>query len=136
MAIIFDANRKIFTIHTKQTTYQMQADANGYLLHLYYGARTKGSMNYLLCYADHGFSGNPYVAGMDRTYSLDALPQEYPSLGTGDYRGVSLNIATADGTECCDPTLIIIKSQKENIICRGFRLSGQRMMRQKRWRLC
>ena len=49
MAITFDANRKIFTIHTKQTTYQMQADANGYLLHLYYGARTKGSMNYLLC---------------------------------------------------------------------------------------
>ena len=43
MAITFDANRKIFTIHTKQTTYQMQADANGYLLHLYYGARTKGS---------------------------------------------------------------------------------------------
>ena len=64
MAITFDANRKIFTIHTKQTTYQMQADANGYLLHLYYGARTKGSMNYLLCYADHGFSGNPYVAGI------------------------------------------------------------------------
>ena len=115
MAITFDANRKIFTIHTKQTTYQMQADANGYLLHLYYGARTKGSMNYLLCYADHGFSGNPYVAGMDRTYSLDALPQEYPSLGTGDYRGVS---------------------QKENIICRDFRLSGQQMMRQKRLRLC
>lgn len=57
MAITFDANRKIFTIHTKQTTYQMQADANGYLLHLYYGARTKGSMNYLLCYADHGFPG-------------------------------------------------------------------------------
>ena len=57
MAITFDANRKIFTIHTKQTTYQMQADANGYLLHLYYGARTKGSMNYLLCYADLGFSG-------------------------------------------------------------------------------
>lgn len=27
MAITFDANRKIFTIHTKQTTYQMQADA-------------------------------------------------------------------------------------------------------------
>ena len=83
MAIIFDANRKIFTIHTKHTTYQMQADAKGYLLHLYYGVRVKGTMDYLLCYADHGFSGNPYAAGMDRTYSLDALPQEYPSLGTG-----------------------------------------------------
>lgn len=106
MAITFDANRKIFTIHTKQTTYQMQADANGYLLHLYYGARTKGSMNYLLCYADHGFSGNPYVAGMDRTYSLDALPQEYPSLGTGDFRNYALNIENADGSQCCNPVYI------------------------------
>lgn len=120
MAISFDANRKIFTIHTKQTTYQMQADANGYLLHLYYGARTKGSMNYLLCYADHGFSGNPYVAGMDRTYSLDALPQEYPSLGTGDYRGVSLNIATADGTECCDPTFDHYKITKGKYHLQGL----------------
>ena len=120
MAITFDANRKIFTIHTKQTTYQMQADANGYLLHLYYGARTKGSMNYLLCYADHGFSGNPYVAGMDRTYSLDALPQEYPSLGTGDYRGVSLNIAAADGTECCDPTFDHYKITKGKYHLQGL----------------
>ena len=55
MAIIFDANRKIFTIHTKHTTYQMQADAKGYLLHLYYGVRVKGTMDYLLCYADHCF---------------------------------------------------------------------------------
>ena len=36
MAIIFDANRKIVTIHTKHTPFQMQADAKGYLLHLYY----------------------------------------------------------------------------------------------------
>ena len=98
----------------------MQADANGYLLHLYYGARTKGSMNYLLCYADHGFSGNPYVAGMDRTYSLDALPQEYPSLGTGDYRGVSLNIAAADGTECCDPTFDHYKITKGKYHLQGL----------------
>ena len=67
----------------------------GYLLHLYYGVRAKGTMDYLLCYADHGFSGNPYAAGMDRTYSLDALPQEYPSLGTGDCRNIALNITSA-----------------------------------------
>ena len=29
-------------------------------------------MDYVLTYADRGFSGNPYAAGMDRTYSLDA----------------------------------------------------------------
>ena len=49
MAIIFAANRKIFTIHTKHTTYQLQADAQGYLLHFYYGVRVNGPMDYLLC---------------------------------------------------------------------------------------
>lgn len=99
MAIIYNPNQKIFTLHTKNTTYQMQVDALGYLLHLYYGQSTAGSMNYLLTYADHGFSGNPYAAGMDRTYSLDALPQEYPSLGTGDYRNIALNIKNSKGIE-------------------------------------
>ena len=120
MAIIFDANQKIFTIHTKHTTYQMQADAKGYLLHLYYGVRVKGTMDYLLCYADHGFSGNPYAAGMDRTYSLDALPQEYPSLGTGDYRGIALNIANASGTECCTPTFDSYKISKGKYCLHGL----------------
>ena len=120
MAIIFDANRKIFTIHTKHTTYQMQADAKGYLLHLYYGVRVKGTMDYLLCYADHGFSGNPYVAGMDRTYSLDALPQEYPSLGTGDCRNIALNITSAVGTECCDPIFNSYKITKGKYSLQGL----------------
>ena len=120
MAIIFDANRKIFTIHTKHTTYQMQADAKGYLLHLYYGVRVKGTMDYLLCYADHGFSGNPYAAGMDRTYSLDALPQEYPSLGTGDCRNIALNITSAVGTECCDPIFNSYKITKGKYSLQGL----------------
>ena len=99
MAIIYNPNKKIFTLHTAHTTYQMQVDPLGYLLHLYYGEKTNSSMDYVLTYADRGFSGNPYAAGMDRTYSLDALPQEYPSLGTGDYRNIALNIKNAKGVE-------------------------------------
>ena len=57
---------------------------------------------------------------MNRTYSLDALPQEYPSLGTGDYRGVSLNIAAADGTECCDPTFDHYKITKGKYHLQGL----------------
>ena len=100
MAIIYNPNKKIFTLHTAHTTYQMQVDPLGYLLHLYYGDKTNSPMDYVLTYADRGFSGNPYAAGMDRTYSLDALPQEYPSLGTGDCRNIALNITSAVGTEC------------------------------------
>lgn len=102
MAITFNETTRIFTLTTAHTTYQMQADAQGYLLHLYYGARTAGEMDYLLNYGDRGFSGNPNSAGNDRTYSLDALPQEYPSLGTGDFRNYALNIENADGSQCCN----------------------------------
>ena len=102
MAIIYNPNKKIFNLHTVHTTYQMQVDSLGYLLHLYYGDKTNSPMDYVLTYADRGFSGNPYAAGMDRTYSLDALPQEYPSIGTGDYRNIALNIKNEKGVESAD----------------------------------
>lgn len=102
MSIIYNSNKKIFSLHTKNTTYQMMVDQYGYLLHLYYGSENSGYMDYALVYADRGFSGNPYVAGNDRKYSLDVLPQEYPTLGTGDYRNYALNIENSDGSQCCN----------------------------------
>ena len=102
MSIIYNPNKRIFTLHTRNTTYQMMIDQYGYLLHLYYGTKNNGLMDYLIMYADRGFSGNPYVAGNDRTYSLDTLPQEYPTLGTGDYRNYALNIENSDGSQCCN----------------------------------
>lgn len=102
MAIYYNQKDQIFTLNTEHTTYQMQVDKFGVLLHLYYGGRIDGSMNYLLTYYDRGFSGNLADAGNDRTYSLDALPQEYPALGTGDYRNMALIIRNADQSECCD----------------------------------
>ena len=104
MAVIYDSENNIFTLHTTNTTYQMKVDSYGYLLHLYYGPRTMGNMEYLLVYMNRSFSGNPNVAGKDVTYSLDVLPQEYPTLGMGDYRAHALNIADAEGVECCNLT--------------------------------
>ena len=102
MAIIFNSEEGIFSLHTKNSTYQMQADALGYLLHLYYGTRTEGTMESLIPTRDRGFSGNPYDAGNNREYSLDLLPQEYPSFGTGDYRSPALIVKNADGSYACD----------------------------------
>ncbi len=104
MSIIYNQNKNIFTLHTKNTTYQMQVDKYGYLLHLYYGARNFGFADDMLTFADRGFSGNPYAAGNDKTYSLDTLPQEYPTLGSGDYRNYALNIENSDGSRCCNLT--------------------------------
>ena len=64
MGIIYNEKAKTFTLHTQNTTYQMQIDAYGFLLHLYYGRKTDGVMDYLLTYADRGFSGNPHDTGM------------------------------------------------------------------------
>lgn len=102
MSIIFDKGRKTFTLHTKDSTYQMQVDPFGFLLHLYYGRKAKGCMDYLLTYADRGFSGNPYDVGSDRTYSMDVLPQEFPCLGNGDYRSPAFAVKNADGSVSCD----------------------------------
>ena len=102
MAILFDESKKTFTLHTDHSTYQMQLDRYGYLLHLYYGRRSEGCMDYLLQFADRGFSGNPYDAGLDRTYSLDVLPQEFPVQGSGDYRATLLSLRDESGAWGCD----------------------------------
>ncbi|MCC8065812.1 MAG: hypothetical protein LIO94_01730, partial [Clostridiales bacterium] len=132
MPVLTDKQHRLFTIHTKHSTYQMAVSEYGHLLHLYYGKRIKGctkpagnhterknenretmapkdngcaetlDLRYLLTFYDRGFSGNPYDAGDDRTYSLDALPQEYPCFGTGDYRSTALQIRDADGVSGCD----------------------------------
>ncbi len=102
MAIVYQKEQRIFTLQTNHSTYQMKIDDFGFLLHLYYGSRTDGNMDYLLTYYDRGFSGNPYDAGNDRTYSMDVLPQEYPTMGIGDFRNSALVIKNRDESECCD----------------------------------
>ena len=100
MGIIYCEKDRTFTLQTKNTTYQMQVDRYGFLLHLYYGKKTDGCMDYLLTYYDRGFSGNPYDA--DRTYSMDTLPQEFPCYGNGDFRSTAFAVENADGSMSCD----------------------------------
>ena len=102
MAIQIDAEKKIFTLETDHTMYQMQADAYGVLRHLWYGAKTGCDMSYLQDYPDVGFSGNIYAAGNDRTYSLDTLPLEYAGAGVGDFRVPAVAAVHADGSSALD----------------------------------
>ena len=102
MGIIYCEKDRIFTLQTKNTTYQMQVDRYGFLLHLYYGKKTDTCMDYLLTYYDRGFSGNPYDAGEDRTYSMDTLLQEFPCYGNGDFRSTAFAVENVDGSMSCD----------------------------------
>ena len=88
---------ELITLQTKHTTYQMGIAEHGFLLHLYYGPKAEGDMSYLLTAYDRGFSGNPYDAGNDRTFSMDAFPLEYPCYGNGDYRSPAFNVKNEQG---------------------------------------
>lgn len=119
MAIGYQQENRIFTLDTAHTSYQMKVDDFGFLLHLYYGGRVYGNMDYLLTCYDRGFSGNPSDVGNDRTYSMDVLPQEYPVMGIGDFRNSALIIRNSDGSDCCDLRYVGHETKKEK-----YRLPG------------
>ena len=101
--IVCDAANRLFTLHTRNTTYQMKVDEMGVLLHTYYGPRLGGGdLSRLIRRCDRGFSPNPSEAGRDRTYSLDTLPQEYSGCGVGDFRLPSIEIEHPDGSYIVD----------------------------------
>ncbi len=102
MAIHFDKTNQTISLHTRSTTYQMKIDPYGYLLHTYYGPKASGDLSFAIQLADHGFSGNPPEAAWDRTYSLDFLPQEYPHVGTGDFRHTAFALRRPEGPAGCD----------------------------------
>lgn len=103
MAIQVEKDGRLFNLHTKDSTYQMYADAHGVLLHTYYGKKIDGeSLEGLIFRADVGFSGNPPESLEDRTYSLDCLPQELPSDGVGDYRESCISLLHEDGSMAAD----------------------------------
>ncbi|MDR0720942.1 MAG: alpha-galactosidase, partial [Treponema sp.] len=103
MSIFFDEDQRLFTIHTKHSSYQCMAGPHGFLLHLYYGKRIDDqNMDYLILARDRGFSGNPYEAGQNRAFSTDTLPLEYSGTDSGDYRISSIGLINADGTTALD----------------------------------
>ena len=72
MAIQYNEKKRIFSLHTAHTTYQMMADSHDYLLHLYYGKHAVGEMDYLLhSQIGHNFYVFPRLQG---NYMLRLFP--------------------------------------------------------------
>ena len=103
MAILFDAEKKIFKLDTASSSYVFAVHDSGRLLHLYYGAYLPDcDMRYLL---DRGYfvSFTPDAAGYVGTeFSPDTQPSEYSCNGTGDFRISALQIRNADGNIATD----------------------------------
>lgn len=102
MSIVYDRQDRTLTLETCSTAYQMQIVSPGYLLHLYYGRRAEGCMDYLYLDHDCGFSPNPWERQDQRGWSLDTLPQEYPGSLGGDFRTPCLELSTDRGIRGAD----------------------------------
>jgi alpha-galactosidase len=70
-----------------------------YLNHLYYGpSLNDADLSYQIMQYDRGFSGNPYDSRNERTFSLDAQPQEFTTQQQGDFRINSIEVVNSDGS--------------------------------------
>ncbi len=99
MGIIFNETSKTITLHTRHTSYQMKIGNLDYLLHLYYGPSIRDTdMSYQIMQYDRGFSGNPYESRNERTFSLDAQPQEFSTQQQGDFRTTCIEVVNSDGS--------------------------------------
>ena len=103
MSIHYSDDTKTITLNTRNTTYQLQVDSCGHLLHLYYGRRIPDDCtDYQYIPMDHGFSPNPYGLRWNRRISMDVLPQEYGTANTGDYRTPALELSSDAGAYGAD----------------------------------
>lgn len=101
MNILFDEHRQVFHLQGPNTSYVMQIVRHGYLAHLYWGKKinTYRQSNPIL-FMDRGFS--PSVDPSDRGFSLDTMPQEYPSYGNGDFRTPAYQAELDNGSTISD----------------------------------
>ena len=99
MAIVYNEKKQTFSLHTAKTTYQLKIGNLNYVNHLYYGATIRDEdLSYLIRRYDRGFSGNPYDSLRERTFSLDAQPQEFTTQQQGDFRINSIEVQNSDGS--------------------------------------
>ncbi len=120
MSVNFNEKKGIFTLETKNTSYQIAINQIGILEHLYYGARiSESDMSYLIVNCDRGFSGNPYELRDQRGISLDTRPLEYSCAGIGDYRVNAISVASADGSRGID-----LRYKKHSILDSKYSIQG------------
>ena len=120
MAVLFREKEKLFVLETKDTVYQMMIGDYGVLKHLYYGKKVGDcNLSYLLQMYDRGFSGQIPEAGDRREFSMDTLPQEYPTYGIGDYRSEALRIIDGNGGYGAD-----LRYQSHRIYSGKYNISG------------
>jgi alpha-galactosidase len=102
MSIFCNEKNKSFHLQAGDTSYIIQIVKEGYVAHLYWGRKIKNSnpQELLLLRGRASFSANPDP--LDMSFSLDTLPQEYPSYGNTDLRNPAYTIQLENGSTITD----------------------------------
>lgn len=103
MSIFYNNQNKVFTLNTKNSTYQMQIGKYGHLFHLYYGkplfeGETAEHAVTLSCAAY-----NPYAYDTEaERVQPNIAPQEFSCFGVGDYKSDCIHAVFKDGSQALD----------------------------------
>jgi len=101
--IIYNEEKKTFSLHTENTTYQIKISEFGHLLHTYYGERIEDEdLSYATPCRTRSFTTVPADTEPRNDYCLDNLPQEFSSDGVGDFRVGSIEFVNGNGSHAFD----------------------------------
>lgn len=101
MSIYINEQDHLIYLHTPKTSYVMQIVDGRFLAHVYWGRRVSGGLQRFIHYAQRP-SFSPNWDSSKSTMTLDTLPQEYPTYGTGDFRHPALELRYADGSSATE----------------------------------
>lgn len=100
--ITFNEQTQVFHIQAGDTSYAGYVTPQKHLSHLYWGKRVQGDHLHKLIDLQARCSFSPSNDLNDLTYSLDTLPQEFPTYGNGDFRTPAYEVLQEDGTTLTD----------------------------------
>lgn len=101
MGIQVCEEKKIFSIHTPNTTYMMGVAGGAYLGHIYYGRRVEDMDAAYLLRQGTGEEA-AHSRQKDKVGWLDSFCFEYPVWGTGDFRDPCLRVRDEGGFRACE----------------------------------
>jgi alpha-galactosidase len=102
LTIVYDQERSIFHLQAKETSYVIHVTEQGYVAHLYWGKKIRGTQLDRLLELKPRASFSPSDASTDYKLTLDALPQEYPGYGIGDSRHPAYQVQLPNGSTITD----------------------------------
>ncbi|OBR63256.1 alpha-galactosidase [Paenibacillus oryzae] len=98
MTITYLKDKNVFHLQSKNVSYVLGVTKQGHLAHYYWGKRIRGGHLSQLLELQERASFSPSTDMEQLAYSLDTLPQEYPSFGSSDFRQPAFQAQLQNGT--------------------------------------